>query len=99
MHDLRSGPRFLKKPPQDLRARRVLRVQELERDVAIEPRVARDEHETEATLAELPAELVLPDHHARAERHDPRRPGYRGNSRYNNTVRRSLIFVVLVACG
>jgi hypothetical protein len=61
MRDLRRRARLLEKATRDLRCRRVLGAQELERDFAIETGVVRGEHVAIAALTELSPEAVLAD--------------------------------------
>src|SRR5512142_2492813 len=72
MIDARGGTRLLQEALHDLAAERVLRAQELDRDVAAELGVARDMQDAEATLADLATDLVLPDPYPGIERHASR---------------------------
>ena len=53
--------RLLNEPLHQLRVGAVVRVQELDREVAVKRRVTRNEDDAEATLAELARQLVLAD--------------------------------------
>src|SRR5512140_1631747 len=53
MRQLRHGPRLLQEALECLRVRDVMRMEELQRDIAIETRIVRAEDEPERTLAEF----------------------------------------------
>src|SRR4051812_47866563 len=61
MRKLGRRPRFLQKAFEDLRVRGLVRMQELQCNIAIEASIVRDEDEPKGAFTKFLSELVLPD--------------------------------------